>query len=139
MYRGPKFLEYLRNLWIRLLQSESYKQNQNYTENRLQTMKVMINRLLDFTSAPKCLWLIVALYVTFCLNHTVDSEVRNHSMTPYTYSSGRSDGISPLLCFRFYKPVYCLQPPKKHQFPSVSKEIRGQWVSISENVGHAMT
>ena len=42
------------------------------------------------------------------------------------------------LCFRFYEPVYCLQPPKKHQFPSVSKEICGRWVGISENVGHAM-
>ena len=102
-------------------------------------MKVMIIRLLDFTSAPKCLWLLAALYVAFCLNHTVDSDVGNGSTTPYTYSTGRSDDISPLLCFRFYEPVYCLQPPKKHQFPSVSKEICGRWVGISENVGHAMT
>ena len=34
VYRGPKFSKYLRDLWIQLWQSESYKQNQNYTENR---------------------------------------------------------------------------------------------------------
>ena len=55
VYRGPKFWKYLCDLWIRLWQSESYKQNQNYTKNRWQPMKVMINRLLYFTSAPKYL------------------------------------------------------------------------------------
>ena len=43
VYRGPKFSKYLRDLWIRLWQSESYKQNQNYTKNQWQTMKIMIN------------------------------------------------------------------------------------------------
>ena len=68
----------------------------------------MIIRLLDFMSAPKSLWLLAALYVAFCLNHTVDSEVGNGSTTPYTYSTERPDNISLLLCFRFYEPVYCL-------------------------------
>ena len=94
---------------------------------------------MDFTAAPACLWLLAALYVAFCLNHTVDSEIGNGMMTPYTYATGRSDDISPLLCFRFYEPVYCLQPTDKTTFPSVSKEIRGRWVGISENCGHAMT
>ena len=94
VYCGPKFSKYLRDLRIQLWQSESYKQNQNYTENRWQTMKGIIKRLLDFTSAPKCLWLLPALYIAFCLNHTVDSEIGNGTTTPFTYSSGRSDNIS---------------------------------------------
>ena len=34
VYRGVKFSKYLCDLWIKLWQSESYHQNQNYTENR---------------------------------------------------------------------------------------------------------
>ena len=139
VYRGEKFSKYCRDLWIKLWQSESYHQNQNYTKNRMQTMKVMINRLLDFTNAPKCLWLLAALYVAFCLNHTVDSQIGSGDMTPYTFATGRSDDISPLLCFRFYEPVYCIEPVDNQKFPSTSKEIRGRWVGISQTIGHEKT
>ena len=60
-------------------------------------MKVMINCLLDFSSAQKYLWLLAALYVAFCLNHTVDTQIDTSDMTPYTFATGRSDDISPLL------------------------------------------
>lgn len=79
-------------------------------------MKVIINQLLDCTSAPKCLWLLAALYVTFCLNQTIDVEIENGETILYTYSSGHSDNITPLLCSCFYEVVYCFQLQEKHQF-----------------------
>jgi hypothetical protein len=42
-----------------------------------------------------------------------------------------------MLYFSFYEPVYYLVD--ETTFPSQSKELRGQWVGVSENVGHFMT
>lgn len=98
----------------------------------------MINHLLDFTPAPKYLWFLVALYVAFWLNHMVDVNIYNVETTQYTNTTGRSDYISLLLCFRFFEHVYYLEPPGKHRFPSVFKEIWGQWVDIVKNVGNAL-
>jgi hypothetical protein len=42
-----------------------------------------------------------------------------------------------MLYFFFYKPVYYLVD--ETNFPSESKELHGQWVGVSENVGHFMT
>jgi hypothetical protein len=42
-----------------------------------------------------------------------------------------------MLYFSFYEPVYYLVD--ETTFPSESKELHGQWVGVSENVGHFMT
>jgi hypothetical protein len=42
-----------------------------------------------------------------------------------------------MLYFSFYEPVYYLVD--ETTFPSESKELRGQWVGVSKNVGHFMT
>jgi hypothetical protein len=42
-----------------------------------------------------------------------------------------------MLYFSFYEPVYYLVD--ETTFPSESKELRGRWVGVSENVGHFMT
>jgi hypothetical protein len=41
-----------------------------------------------------------------------------------------------MLYFSFYEPVYYLVDDTT--FPSESKELRGRWVGVSENVGHFM-
>jgi hypothetical protein len=50
---------------------------------------------------------------------------------------GTDNNISPMLYFLFYELVYYLVD--ETTFPSKSKELCGQWVGVSENVGHFMT
>jgi hypothetical protein len=57
--------------------------------------------------------------------------------TPLCQAYGTDNDISPMLYFSFYKLVYYLVD--ETTFPSESKELRGQWVGVSENVGHFMT
>jgi hypothetical protein len=57
--------------------------------------------------------------------------------TPLCQAYGTDNDISPMLYFSFYKPVYYLVD--ETTFPSKSKERCGQWVGVSENVGHFMT
>ena len=78
------------------------------------------------------------LYV-FCHNHTVDVSIGDGTRSPYMISTGRDDGISNLLCFRFNEPVYCLVNSKQQKFPSEFKEVRARWVGISEVIGGPMT
>lgn len=37
----------------------------------------MFNQLLDYTSTPKCLWLLATLFVALCLKHTVNVDIEN--------------------------------------------------------------
>jgi hypothetical protein len=57
--------------------------------------------------------------------------------TPLRQAYGTDNDISPMLYFSFYELVYYLVD--ETTFPSKSKELRGQWVGVSENVGHFMT
>jgi len=50
---------------------------------------------------------------------------------------GRTNNISPLLWYSFYKAVYYTD--ETAPFPSGSKEQRGYWVGVSEHVGNTMT
>jgi hypothetical protein len=57
--------------------------------------------------------------------------------TPLCQAYSTDIDISPMLYFLFYKLVYYLVD--ETTFPSESKELRGRWVGVSENVGHFMT
>jgi hypothetical protein len=67
--------------------------------------------------------------------HNAFSEVIQS--TPLCQAYGTDNDISPMLYFSFYKPVYYLVD--ETTFPSKSKELCGQWVGVSKNVGHFMT
>ena len=139
VYEGNFFMKYVCDLWIRLWQSEAYHQQQNFAENVWQSVKAGTNRLLDFNGAAKNLWYCAILFYIFIWNHTVDPNIADGDHSPYTLATGRSDDISPLLCFRFNGPVYCLIDTKEQAIHSKSKEIRAHWVGISEHVGSPMT
>ena len=47
--------------------------------------------------------------------------------------------ISPLLVFTFWQPVYVLLDDKEQAFQGKSKEVRGRFVEISEQIRHSMT
>jgi hypothetical protein len=74
------------------------------------------------------------MYVCFVLNNAFSEVIQS---TPLRQAYGTDNDISPMLYFSFYEPVYYLVD--EVTFPSKSKELRGQWVGVSENVGHFMT
>ena len=51
--------EILRDLFIDDWKSEAYRQHQNFSERRNQTIKRQINALLDRTGVPAFAWLLV--------------------------------------------------------------------------------
>jgi hypothetical protein len=74
------------------------------------------------------------MYVCFVLNNAFSEVIQS---TPLRQAYGTDNNISPMLYFSFYKPAYYLVD--ETTFPSESKELRGRWVGVSENVGHFMT
>jgi hypothetical protein len=74
------------------------------------------------------------MYVCFVLNNAFLEVIQS---TPLRQAYGTDNDISPTLYFSFYEPVYYLVD--ETTFPSESKELRGRWVGVSENVGHFMT
>ena len=52
-------------------------------------------------------------------------------------TTGSTPDISPLLRFRWWEPVF--YKLNDSDFPSESRECKGHFVGIAENVGHAMT
>ena len=84
--------------------------------------------------SPAYTWIISLIYVHFLLNHTHTDGING---IPITKSTGSTSGISPLLCFQFWKLVY--YNTYNSDLPSHSSEKRGRWVGIAEHVWHAMT
>jgi hypothetical protein len=74
------------------------------------------------------------MYVCFVLNNAFSEVIQS---TPLGQAYGTDNDISPMLYFSFYELVYYLVD--ETTFPSESKELRGRWVGVSENVGHFMT
>jgi hypothetical protein len=74
------------------------------------------------------------MYVYFVLNNAFSEVIQSTSLRQ---AYGTDNDISPMLYFLIYKPVYYLVD--ETTFPSKSKELRGRWVGVSENVGHFMT
>ena len=121
-------------LYIASWQSEPHHQHQDPVECHYQDVKWMCNTVLDHTSAPAYCWLCCLIYVCFVLNNCYSDHIKG---VPIHLVTGTTNDISPLLCFEFYELVYYQMDDVP--FPSMSKECRGQWVGIRENVGNFMT
>ena len=130
---GKKVLDILRTLVISNWQSEPYQQNQNYAENRFQTLQRAGNRVMDRTGAPPETWLLALQYVCYLLNHTYSHTLK---AVPLQLLYGFTIDISVLLRFYFWQKVYYAK--YETPFPSQSKEGTGHFVGFSENVGHAL-
>jgi hypothetical protein len=124
----------LRTYGISSWQSEPHQQHQNPAEWRYQTVKQLCNTILDQTGAPAYCWLLCFMYVFFVLNNAFSEVIQS---TPLRQAYGTDNDISPMLYFLFYEPVYYLVD--ETTFPFESKELRGRWVGVSENVGHFLT
>ena len=79
-------------------------------------------------------WLLYLTYVYFLLNDT-NSDVNNGILI--TKATGSTSYITPLLHFRFCKPVY-YRVDYSDILPH-STEICDFWVGIAKHVGHAIT
>ena len=124
----------LRTLFISDWKSEPYQQHQNFAERRIQTLKTTVNTIMDRVSAPGYTWLLCMCYVCFLLNNVFNNTIET---VPLQKLKGSTNDISPLLRFYFYEPVY--YKVDDSDFPSESRERRGYFVGIAENVGHQMT
>jgi hypothetical protein len=131
---SKKVQDILRTYVIGDWQSEPHQQHQNPAERRIQTVKTMTNTILDRTGAPADTWLLCLTYVCFLLNFTYCPSI---DAVPIQVLTGSTPDISPLLRFHFYQDVYYKLDDS--DFPSDSRELKGKFVGISENVGHAMT
>ena len=129
-----KVKDILRTLIIKSWNSEAHQQHQNFAERRYQTVKTVVNTIIDRVGAPAYTWLLCLMYVCFLLNNVYNSTIR---AVPIQKLNGSTNDISPLLRFYFYEPVYYKLDDA--DFPSDSREKRGYFVGIAENVGHAMT
>ena len=126
--------DFLRILYIKDWQSEPHKQHQNKSERRYQQVKDKTNVVMDRTGCPAFMWLLCMMYVCFVLNHSWNETIRN---VPLQALTGQVKDISPILRFQFWEPVYYAVDDAR--FPSDSREKRGRWVGIAENIGHALT
>ena len=124
--------EILQTLYIASWQSEPHHQHQNPPKCHYQDVKWMCNTIVDHTSAPAYCWLLCLIYICFVLNNCYSDNIKGHLLV-----MGTTNDISPLLCFKFYKPVYYHMDDIP--FPSMSKECCSWWVGISENIGNFMT
>jgi hypothetical protein len=97
--------------------------------------QVSYKTILDHTGSPSYLWLLCLMYVCFLLNITSSKDL-NGSL-PIKVLTGSMNDISPLLNFRWYKPIYYYMVDDSN-FPSDSGEHRGYWVDVAGHVGHAI-
>lgn len=67
--KSKRVLNILLVLHIDDWQSQAHKQWQNPAERRYQTVKRMINNVLDYSGAPDKCWLLAGQHVWFLLNH----------------------------------------------------------------------
>jgi len=134
---GSRVVDILRAYAIGDWQSEPYHQHQNYAENRYQTVKDCVNRLMDRENVAADCWLLCTQYVAHILNRTAHESLG--WITPIQALTGQQPDISNMLRFKFYQPVYYhLDDDEDKSFPSDSVERRGRFVGIAENVGNAM-
>ena len=125
----------LRALFISSWYSEPYHQNQNFAENRYNTIKGTTNRVLNLSGAPANAWLLAMTYVCLLLNHLASAALK--WKTPEEVLTGQTPDISKFLYFSFYEPVYFTS--YSTGFPSESNEEEGWWVGIATHVGDALT
>ena len=94
----------------------------------------MTNTLLDRSGSPVYTWLLAMTYVCFLLNLTFCGYINGITSQ---LLRGSTPDISSLLRFSWYQPVY--YKIDDSDFPSGTREGRGHFVGIAENVGHTMT
>ena len=129
-----KTKDILRLVHTKDWQSEPHNQQQNFAENRMGTVKDMVNTVMDRTGCPPSMWFLVLCWVCFVLNYSACKSL--HWQIPIALLWGFDPDISFLLCFYFWEPVlYAVD----NNFPSMSPEKTGRFVGFAPNIGDVLT
>ena len=80
-------------------------------------------------------WLHALEYVALVMNHTAVESLG--WKIPIATLTGTTPDISALLQFEFWEEVYFTK--YEHNFPGESKELKGRFLGIAPNKGHALT
>ena len=132
---GETMQEILCQYHIGIKYSEPHQQNQNQCERKIQDIKADVRRCMDRTGTPAKFWLLCLLYTVFLHNHL--SHPSLDGKTPLHVALGSKPDISCLLTYHWWQPVYYLDDDGG--FPSESREKRGRWVGVAENIGDTLT
>ena len=140
--KSSRVKDILRALFIGAWQSKPYHEHQNPVERRYQTVKGLVNLVLNKSGAPAELWLLCLLWVLYILNRCSCSAINGD--IPMTRLTGQTVDISNMFQFSFYDKVYFatgrkLSYSNKPKFPSEAEYRTGHFVGFSENVGDTMT
>ena len=73
----------------------------------------------------------------YCFLHNHLSYQSLDGKTPLQVATGIVPDISYFLSYHWWQPVYYLDDDGG--FPSQSKEKRGRWVGVAENIGDTLT
>ena len=90
---------------------------------------------MDRTGTPAQYWILATLYVIYLMNHVCLTSLGD--ISPLHHVNGYAHDISSLLHYRWWEPVY--YHDEGAEFPSQSREKRGRWVGVAENVGDVLT
>lgn len=93
----------LRALCVNDWQSEPERQHQNPSERRHQHVKRLTNALMDRAGSPPSMQLLATQHACFALDHSYCTSVND---MPLSTATGSTHDVSPLLQFRFWKPVF---------------------------------
>ena len=93
---------------------------------------------MDRSGCPATAWFLCLVYVCFCLNNCVHPNLGDGTKSPLMMTSFAQNDISPLLFFYFWESIYYLRDATEQSFPGKSKEKRGRWAGVSEDIGPKM-
>jgi len=115
--------------------SETGQQNQNKAEHTIQDIKADTAKCMDRTGTPAKYWLICMLHIVYLYNML--SFLSLGGKTPIEVATDVMPDISPVLTYCWWQPIYYLDDDGK--FPLDTKEKRGRWCGVAENIGDTLT
>ena len=124
-----KTKELLRMYDIDDYQSEPEYQHQNPAERGIQTVKRLMNGVMDRTGCEAHWWLLAALFVLSLVNHIPNS----HGEVPITKITGQVPDVSKFMHFHFWQEVYV----ESHK-PGRREEL-ARWCYPADNCGDELT
>ena len=103
MQTGKAFMDICNVYTIGTETTEPHHPQQNPAENRIGTLKMVANRVMDRSGCPAFLWLRAAVFVSMLLNVIAHRQL-NWS-TPTEVCFGSTPDIFPFLRYKNYEPV----------------------------------
>ena len=137
MQTGKAFMDICNVYTIGTETTEPHHPQQNPAENRIGTLKLVANRVMDRSGCPSSLWLRAAVFVSMLLNVIAHRQL--NWRTPTEVCFGYTPDISPFLRYEFFEPVYYYDQLQAKEGYPIPKEKLGRWCGPTEHCGSDMT